>query len=161
SEAQLQIQRSSVDSDIRAADLKVKFAKLDLDKFDEGQRLVDLIESSNKVVQAEAQLAVNRENYTWTTNLAAKGYETKQKIDVDRLAVMNNENALMIATNSTWMLEKFDHPKQREKYLSDYEEAKKELERVKAQSDRKMEQARADLITQSNTLALNQKKLER
>jgi HlyD family secretion protein len=160
-EAQLQIQQSVVESDIRAAELKVRFAKLDLDKFDEGQRLVDLIEASNKVVQAEAQLAVNRENYTWTTNLAVKGYETKQKVDVDRLAVMNNENSLLVASNSIWMLQKFDLPKQREKFLSDHDEAKKELERVKAQSERKIEQYKADMLSQSNTLALNQKKLER
>src|SRR5258708_23744128 len=53
---------SAVESDIRASDLKVKFAKLDLDKFDEGQRMVDLIEASNMVVQAEAQLAVDRKS---------------------------------------------------------------------------------------------------
>ncbi len=160
-EAQLKIQESAVESDIRAAELKVRFAKLDLDKFDEGQKLVDLIEASNKVVQAQAQLAVNRENFIWTTNLAAKGYETKQKVDVDRLAVMNNENLLMVASNSIWMLQKFDLPKQREKFQSDHDEAKKELDRVKAQSARKIEQNKADLLTQSNTLALNQKKLER
>lgn len=160
-EAQLKIQESAVESDIRAAELKVKFAKLDLDKFDEGQRQVDLIEASNKVVQAEAQLAVNRENYVWTTNLAAKGYETKQKVDVDRLAVMNNQNSLMVASNSIWLLQKFDLPKQREKFVSDYKEAMEELQRVKAQSARKIEQNKADLLTQSNTLSLNLKKLQR
>jgi HlyD family secretion protein len=160
-EAQLQIQQSVVESEIRAAELKVRFAKLDLDKFDEGQRLVDLIEASNKVVQAQAQLAVNRENYTWTTNLAAKGYETKQKVDVDRLAVMNNENSLLVASNSIWMLQKFDLQKLGEKFMSDHEEAKKDLARVHAQTERKIEQYKADMLTQSNTLALNEKKLAR
>ncbi len=58
-------------SDIRAAELKVRFAELDLQKFDQGQRMVDLIEASNKMVQAEAQLMVNRETFRWSTNLAA------------------------------------------------------------------------------------------
>ncbi|MFO1500932.1 MAG: efflux RND transporter periplasmic adaptor subunit [Verrucomicrobiota bacterium] len=160
-EAQLEIQKSATNSDIRAAQLKVKFAKLDLDKFDEGQSMVDLIESSNKVVQALAQLAVNRENFTWTTNLAQKGYETKQKVDVDRLAVMNNENALVVASNTLVMLQKFDLPKQREQFVSQYEEAIKELERVIAQSERKIAQYQADLVSQSNTLVLNEKKLQR
>lgn len=160
-EAQLDIQKSATNSDIRAAQLKVTFAKMDLDKFDEGQSMVDLIESSNKVVQAQAQLAVNRENFTWTTNLAQKGYETKQKVDVDRLAVMNNENSLVVANNTLLMLQKFDLPKQRQKFLSDYEEAKKELERVIAQSERKIAQYQADLLSQSNTLVLNEKKLVR
>ena len=38
-----------------------QFAKMDLDKFDEGQKWVEEIEASNKVVQAENQLAVNKE----------------------------------------------------------------------------------------------------
>ena len=160
-EAQLEIQKSATNSDIRAAELKVRFAKMDLDKFEEGQSWVDLVESSNKVVQALSQLAVNRENFTWTTNLALKGYETKQRVDVDRLAVMNNENSLVVASNTLVMLQKFDIPKQRDKFVSDYEEAKKELERVVAQSERKIAQYQADLINQSNTLVLNEKKLQR
>lgn len=160
-EAQLAIQMSATNSDIRAAELKVFFAKMDLDKFKEGQSYVDLIEASNKVVQAQSQLAVNRENFTWTTNLASKGYETKQKVDVDRLAVMNNENSLVVASNTMLMLARFDLPKQLEQFTSAYEEAKAELQRVIAQSERRIAQYQADLLSQSNTLALNEKKLER
>jgi len=40
---------------------------------------VDLVEASNKLVQAEAQLVVNTDTYRNSTNLAAKGYETQQK----------------------------------------------------------------------------------
>ncbi len=158
---QLGIQRSSVESDIRAAELKVYFAELDLKKYEQGQRVVDLVEATNKLVQAEAQLKVNEQNYSWTTNLAARGYETKQKEDVDRLTVLNNRNSLIVASNSIWMLDQFDIPKQRELFLSNLREAKKDLERVQAQSRAKIAQAEADLQTQSNTLALNSKKLER
>jgi HlyD family secretion protein len=78
-QAQLEIQKSATNSDYLAAVLKVKFAKIDREKYEQGQRLVDLIEASNRVVQAEAQLAVNLDTYRNSTNLAAKGYETKQK----------------------------------------------------------------------------------
>jgi HlyD family secretion protein len=160
-EAQLEIQKSTTNSDIRAAQLKVKFALLDLEKFDKGQSLVDTVESSNKVVQTLAQLAVNRDNYFWTTNLRSKGYETKQKEDSDRLAVMNNENSFIVASNTMLMLLQYDLPKQREKFESDFQEATNELGRVILQSERRIAQYQADLISQSNTLALNEKKLDR
>jgi len=48
-----------------------------------------MVEASNKVVQADAQLAVNTATYINSTNLAAKGYETKQRADGDRLALLN------------------------------------------------------------------------
>lgn len=158
---QLEIQRSTTNSDIRAAALKLAFAKLDLEKFERGQRIVDLIEASNKFVQAEAQLAVNLENYNWTTNLFEKGYETKQKLDVDRLAVLNNRNSLIVASNTIWMLQEFDQRKQKETFESNVREAEQELVRVQAQSQRKISQFEADLLSQSNTLSLNLKKLER
>lgn len=160
-EAQLDIQRSTTNSDIRAARLKRDFATLDLQKFQEGQRIVDLIEASNKLVQAEAQLSVNLDTYEKTTNLVAKGYETKQKQDGDFLSVMGNKNSLIVASNQLWMIKEFTHRKQLAQLTSDVEEAGKELERVIRQSERRIAQYVADLLTQSNTLSLNQKKLDR
>lgn len=160
-EQTLEIQRSATNSDIRAAELKLRFAQLELRKFEEGQRVVDLVDASNKLVQAEAQLAVNMDNYINTTNLAAKGYETRQKEDIDRLAVLNNRNSLIVASNGLWLLSNFTHPKQREQLVSDVEEAGNEVNRVVAQSIRRMAQYQADLLTQSNTLILNARKLER
>jgi HlyD family secretion protein len=160
-EQTLEIQRSTTNSDLRAAALKLKFAELDLRKFDEGQRIVDLVDASNKLVTAQAQLAVNLETYLNTRRLAAKGYETKLREDGDRLTVLNNTNSLIVASNNLWMLRTFDHPKQREKFESDVSEAKSELDRVLAQSIRRIAQYEADLLTQSNTLVLNSRKLER
>ncbi|HOX57076.1 MAG TPA: efflux RND transporter periplasmic adaptor subunit [Candidatus Paceibacterota bacterium] len=159
--AQLEIQKSATNSEYLAAQLKLKLARIDLEKYEQGQRLVDLVEASNKLVQAQAQLVVNTDTYRNSTNLAAKGYETKQKVDGDRLTVLNSANALIVASNSIWMLRKFDEVKQLETYRAQVLQAEQELERVVNQNARKMAQYAADLITQSNTLALSEQKLER
>lgn len=160
-EAQLEIMRSATNSDFLAADLKVKFAKIDREKYLQAQEMVDLVEASNKVVQVKAQLAVNLDTYMHSTNLASKGYETKQKVDGDRLSVLNTENAYIVATNQLWMLSKFDMLKSREKYDSDVLQAEQELQRVVSQNNRKMAQYYADLLTQKTTLELSKQKLER
>ncbi len=159
--AQFEIQKSATNSDYLAAQLKLKLAKLSLDKYEQGQRLIDLVEASNKLVQAEAQLVVNTDKYRNSTNLAAKGYETKQTVDGDRLNVLNNANALIVASNSIWMLQKFDEVKQFETFKAEVLQAEQELDRTIIQNVRKMAQYTADLITQSNTLALSEQKLER
>jgi HlyD family secretion protein len=141
--------------------LKLRFAKIDLEKYEQGQRLVDLVEASNRVVAAQAQYSVNYDTYRNSTNLAAKGYETKQKVDGDSLAVLNTANTLIVASNSIWMLERFDSVKQLAKFQADVHQAEQELERVAIQNERKMAQYAADLITQSNTLALSSQKLAR
>jgi len=159
--AQLEIQKSATNSDYLAAELKLKLARIDLDKYQQGQRMVDVVESSNKLVQAEAQLSVNLDTFRNSTNLAAKGYETKQKVDSDRLAVLNTANAVIVASNSMWMLQQFDEVKQIETFKAAVLEAEQELDRVVSQNAQRMAQYSADLITQSNTLALSEQKLER
>ena len=160
-QAVLEIQKSATNSEYLAQQLKLKLARIDLDKYEQGQRAVNLVEASNKLVQAEAQLVVNMETYRYSTNLAAKGYETKQKVDGDRLTVLSSANALIVATNSIWMLQKFDEVKQFETFRAQVLQAEQELDRVVNQNARKMAQYAADLISQSNTLALSEQKLER
>ncbi len=160
-EAQVEIAKSSTNSDFIAADLKVQFAKIDEDKYLQGQRTVDLIESSNKLVQAQAQLLVNSNTYKYSTNLAAKGYETKAKVDGDWLTLLNNQNSLIVASNGITMLLNFDVKKLTKKYASDLMQAEQELDRVVSQNRRKMAQYQADLESQRNTLALNLQKLQR
>jgi HlyD family secretion protein len=159
--AQLEIQKSATNSEYLAQQLKLKLARIDLEKYERGQRAVDLVEASNKLVQAEAQLVVNAEKYRNSTNLAAKGYETQQTVDADRLTVLSSGNALIVATNSIWMLRTFDEVKQHETFRAQVLQAEQELDRVLNQNARRMAQYAADLISQSNTLALSEQKLER
>jgi HlyD family secretion protein len=159
--AQLEIQRSATNSEWLAAMLKLKFAGIDRDKYDQGQRLVDLVEASNKLVSAQAQLEVNSLTLSNSIRLAEKGYETKQRVDTDRLQVLNNLNSLAIASNAIQMLLQFDIPKQTNKYSADVRQATEELARVITQNERRMAQYEADLSAQSNTLILSEKKLAR
>ena len=159
--AQLEIARSATNSDYLAAELKLRFARIDQDKYLKGQRQVDLIEASNKLVQAQAQLAVNLQTFHFTTNLAAKGYETQQKVDADGLAVTNTRNSLIVASNTIYMLETFDIPKLTNQHAADILQAGQELDRVVNQNKRKMDQYFADLNAQINTLKLSEDKLQR
>jgi len=159
--AQLEIQRSATNSEYLAALLKLKFAEIDRDKYDQGQRLVDLVEASNKVVSAQAQLEVNSLTLSNSIRLAEKGYETKQRVDGDRLTVLNNLNSLIVASNAIQMLLEFDVPKQTNKFASDVMQASQELDRVVSQNERRMAQYEADLTAQSNTLVFSKEKLLR
>lgn len=160
-QAQLEIQRSMTNSSIDAAALALRFAEMDRDKFKKGQREVSELEARNKLEAAREQLLVSQENYRFTTNLAASGYETQQRVDSDRLSVIGNNNSVIAASNTLSMLLEFDLEKQREQFDSNVREAKNELDRELAQSVSKIAQNEADLLTQSNTLALSFAKLER
>jgi HlyD family secretion protein len=159
--AQLDIQKSATNSDYLAATLKLKFAQIDREKYLQGQRVVDLMEASNKVIEVRSQLENVLDTYRFTTNLAAKGYETRSRQDQDWLTVLRTQNSLISTSNTIWMLQTFDQPKALQRYDSDVLQAEQELERVVNQNKRRMAQFEADLNSQINTLALSESKLER
>lgn len=157
----LDIQKSQTNSDISAAHLKLDLAKLDLEKFEKGGAAVSLLEASNTLLQAQAQFQVNEEKYRNSYKLFTNSYETKQTLDSDSVALLNSVNSVVRATNAIFLLNEFELKKQKATYEAAVREANKELERVLQQSERRIAQYESDLITQSNTLVLSQRKLDR
>jgi HlyD family secretion protein len=158
---QLEIQKSMVESDIRAADLKLRFAKLDLDRYLQGESLVEFLTASNNITETAEQLTISKETLRWTEELVKNEFEAKTQLDSDRLAVLRQELQLQIRETNLWMVLNFDRPKKIAEFESAVIEAEKDLERVKQQGARQIAQSEADMITQSNTLVLNERKLDR
>jgi HlyD family secretion protein len=159
-EKDLEIQRSVAQSAIDTTELKVKFAKIDLDKYMKGQRLQELRNAEIEITTATSALLLAKDTLEWSEKLFQQGFETKNAVDQGRNQVQDLTLKLEKAQTNLWVLQTFDHPKMMQKYESDLGEAKKELDRVQAQGASKLVQLQADLITQSNSLDLVQKKLD-
>ncbi len=157
----LEIQKSLTDSDVRASELKLEFAKIDLDKYLKGDSFQTLREAQIAAEKLRENLAIAREKLYWSQELFKKDFENKTVVDNDRLSVTNLQLSLEVATNKIWVIQTYEHPKMLRKVQSDLEEAKNDLERVKHQVEAKLAQYRADVETQKNTLALQQRKLDR
>src|SRR5688572_17580582 len=157
----LAIQRSVVESEISAADLKLEFARRDLKKYLEGEarQLKRNLEIEISTVQENLIVATDR--YDWSKKLHAKGFETKSNLDKDQLAVSQYTLKLEQATNALSMFDHFDFPKQKRLLESAVQEAEKELARVKLQGEGKLKQYEADVKTQESTVELNRAKLQR
>lgn len=155
----LEIQRSVSQSAIDAASLKVKFAEIELDKFMKGQRLQELRNAEIEITTVTSDLLLAKDTLDWSEKLFTRGFETKNAVDQAR----NNLQDLTLkkekAQTNLWVISTFDHPKMQSKLSSDLEEAKKELSRAKAQGNAMLTQLTADLITQSNSLVLTERKL--
>ncbi|HAV65384.1 MAG TPA: hypothetical protein DCY13_23790 [Verrucomicrobiales bacterium] len=158
---QLAIQRSQTNSDITAAMINLELAKIDLEKFKEGELAQQRRQLELDVDTFNEQMTVDFERYHFSTNLLAAGFETKAKADADRLTWLRTKKNLQQATNALWMFETFDQNKLLTEYQSKVDEAQQEMARVVAQSRAKIAQFEADVLTQERTLKLNQDKLER
>ena len=160
-EKNLEIQKSVIQSEVDAAQLAVEFAQIDLEKFISGEQLFQKLEAENAITTVQSDLLLAEDELEWSEKLYEKGFETKNALDQSRNKVLDFELKLQSNQTNLWMLQAFDFPKLRRTYESALEEAKKELDRVIAQGEGKMAQYVADLITESNTLVLNEKKLQR
>jgi HlyD family secretion protein len=160
-EEQLAIQRSVVDSEVRAATLKMEFADTDLRRYLEGEHQQNLSQAESDIASIKATLMINEEKAQRSKELFEEGFETKRTLDGDVLALLQSTINLERASNNLAMLKEYDHPRRKRQLESALDEAKEDLKRVVMQGERRLAQYEADVITQRNTLELNRLKLER
>jgi HlyD family secretion protein len=159
--ANLEIERSQVQSLIDTAILNTNFAYIDYRKFIEGDRLQQLRNAEIAIQQGEEALKINQNQLYWSQRLFDQGFEAKTNLERDQTLVTNSLLGLEQARTEYKMLEMYDLPKLEETYVSALIEASNELARVILQATNTLNKAVADLITQSNTLRLNQERLQR
>ncbi len=160
-EQQLDIQKSTVESEIQAATLKVEFAESDLEKFTKGQALQAQRNAQIEITNVLENLQIAQERLDWSEKLYKEGFETKANLDKDRLAVSQSKLKLEQAQRALWMVETFDNPKNKRALEATRQEAKENFDRVKLQGERKLAQFTADVESQKKTLELSQAKLDR
>ncbi|MEW6304139.1 MAG: efflux RND transporter periplasmic adaptor subunit [Verrucomicrobiota bacterium] len=156
----LSIQKSVNDSNIKDAELRVEFAKSDLEKYKEGDWLQQKRKAESLILLAEVELRIAKDTLAWTVELEKKGYETRTKLESDKLAVQQKEIKLEESKEDLRLLTKYDYPKQVRRLQSAVEQAEVELLRIKQRSDAQIASYEADLETRERTLELNQRRLE-
>jgi len=156
-----EIGKSTVESEVQAADLKLEFAKSDLEKYLKADAAQLVRNAQIEVTNVMETLQINDERLEWTEALHKKGFETKGNLDKDRLAVSQGRLKLEQAQKALWMIETFDAPKKKRELEAAMQEAKESLDRVKLQGERKIAQWNADVMSQTSTLDLSKAKLER
>lgn len=155
----LEIMKSTVDSETRAADLAVTFARMDLEKFEELDYDQQLRSAELNIDTSEEALKLAEEKFQWSQKLAEKGFETKATVDRDGLEVSRGSKELETARSTHKMLKEYELTKMKAEFKSVLEEAISELDRVKKQGESKIAQAQADKNSAEATLSLNKEKL--
>ena len=156
-----EIQKNENESNIKAAELKLEFAKMDLDKYLEGDWPQEKRKAEADITIAEEETKRAADKLAWTEKLQEKGYVTRSELEADKLALKKKELELEQAREKLRLLEKYTHPKQMRKLQSEYQEAKKSLERATQRAKSRLAQAKAKVEAQKATLALQNTRLEK
>jgi len=183
-EANYKIQLNQSQSNIKAAELDVKFARLDLEKYlgseaagllEAGTPLESIdfskvlggqalqrkreLESAINLAEAEEKRASNKAE--WTRKLAEAGYVTRMELEADELDLKRKIVAREQAETALDIFLKYEFPRESEKLYSDYLESKRELERVRAKAESENLRAEASMLAAKATLKLQESRLEK
>ena len=159
-EQALLIQKSVVESNVKDTELKLEFARSDLEKYIEGDWPQQKNNAESAITLAAEDLVRAKDRLNWTKVLNDKGYATKADLQADTMAVEQKEVALAQVKEAQLLLIKYTYPKQRRSLEAYVDSWQKELERLKQRSASQVAQAEADLTSRHRTLALQQERLD-
>ncbi|MBN2314784.1 MAG: hypothetical protein JXM79_12710, partial [Sedimentisphaerales bacterium] len=185
------IQKKQNESDVTAAELKVKFSLMDLQKYlgkvvadklvaqatsDLGIDIPSLLddpnalggEASQKLRELDGAITLAEENYEkaayeleWTEKLRAKEYVAENELREDQLTKTRSEIELDKARIALTLFKRYEFAKQAEQLLSDYQEALRELDRTEARARAQLAQAEAKLASAKSTLGTQNQRLNK
>ena len=187
------IQVKQNESDITAAELKMKFALMDFQKYIGESIAKTVIERSgsdpnssfdtllllkdpnslggsasrqlkvlrNDILLAQGQLEKATDVLEGTQKLHDANYASdldlmSAKLDVDRFRIQKES-----AEEALNLYQLYDFPKETEKFLSDYQEAQRELDRTKARARAQLAQAKAKLASARSTFDTQKRRLKK
>ncbi|MBI4657555.1 MAG: biotin/lipoyl-binding protein [Verrucomicrobia bacterium] len=155
----LSIQTNLIGSQIKEAELRVEFAKSDLDKYIEGDAPQQINTATNTIIIRKEQLQRAQDKLDWTQQLFKKGYASKSELEADGLSLMQSKISLDQSEEDLRLFIKYDRPKSQRKLESAWEQAKMELDRLRQRTSNQIAQAEADLRTRQRALELTLEKL--
>jgi HlyD family secretion protein len=156
----LRIQQSLVESQIKEAELRVEFAKSDLEKYIEGDAPQQINTATNAIIIRKEQLQRANDKLEWTQQLFKKGYASKSELEADGLSLVQAKIAVDQSEEDLRLFRKYDMPKSQRRLKSSLEQAELELGRLRQRTSNQIAQAEANLRTSQRALELTHEKLK-
>ncbi len=141
----LEIVKSQAQSDIDTAELTLKFAKDDLNKYIEGEFPKLKTEAEARIKLAEEELGRTEETYNNSLKLYEEKYISRTELQNEEIAKNRKQLDLDLARNNLDLLVNFDYKRNLEQLESDVKQAEMALERTKRKSNANIIQADANL----------------
>ena len=160
-ERQLEILEGQNESNIRKGELKLRLAKLDLEKYELGEWPRQKQDAAFRIDSAEKEHERFQSNFEYSKTLYKKKFITKSEYDRDEFAEYGAQVELEKAKRDLEILENYTHVKDLAQKTSDVSEAEKELERVKQEADNKLSEKQVAVQARKDELALKRQRLQK
>ncbi len=157
----VEIQKSLNETDLKAAELLLQFANVDLEKYQKGDWPLAQSKAESEILIAGEELKRAETKLMWTRKLSEKGYVTQTELIADEIALKKAQVQNRQAIESKAVLEKYTHSKDFAKAKSDVEQANRALERARLKAQSVLKQAEADQTGKKSTYNLSVRRLQK
>lgn len=156
----LAIVKNQAEADVEKAQLDLKFAEMDLKKYEEGEYPQSLQKAETDITIAEEELQRSEDQLAWSKQLVEEGYVTRTELQADELSAKRNRINLDLVKGKLELLKKYTHDQELSKLQSDNKQAIMALERIKRKATANIIQAEAGLRAKDSEYTQMKKKLE-
>ncbi len=134
-EETLRLRELQNESRIAKAELAGMLARLDFEKYVEGEFPKQQMAAEAAVALAEVDVSRAAKRYEYIVRMARKGYETYTQVEKDRITLLKYEHKFNTARRALDVLVTYTHERQFTELQSVAAESKRELVRVRRQAD--------------------------
>ncbi|MGH7150996.1 MAG: hypothetical protein ACREIU_09875, partial [Planctomycetota bacterium] len=160
-QAQIVVTRSRAESDVRAAELALEFARLDLRRYLEADHPLLLRQLQIATALAEEELKRARVQVRDSEALHRDRYLSDAELDADRLRLTRAEYGVENARGLEARFQAYEHPRAKRDWESRVAEAGSAHARTRAQAEATVGEAEKGLSTEKSTLDLEEGKLRK
>ncbi len=157
----LAVAKSQSASDIDKAEQDLKFAQIDLKKYDEGDYPQALQQAETDITIAKEEVQRAAEKLEWSRKLHEQRYLSLVELQADELAKKKAELEHDLAVGRKRVLQEFSHNRDREALVSAVAQATMALDRVKRKAAADLVQAEAELTAKEQEFLRQKTKLEK
>ena len=158
-EQEVQVAKNEGESEVAAAELELTLAKLDLEKYRDGDYPVELQDLKGKIALAKVEVEKAREELQNTRELVKKGFREPEQIRVAEQAVESAQFNLGRDEGQLKVLQDFDYRRKLTEYEAKAAEAERKLERAKSSATAKAKKAQSEFESAESELKLQQEDL--
>lgn len=157
----LEVVRNQAEANIEDAELTLRFARMDLEKYEQGEYPQQLRQSEAEITIAGEELQRASDQLEWSRRLASEGYITRTELQADELTVKRRQLDLELARGRRALLTDFTHVQAAERQRSNIKQAEMALERVRRKARADIVRAESDLRARESEYAQQQARLAR
>lgn len=157
----LEVVRNQAQSDVEKAELDLRFARQDLEKYREGELPREMKAAEATITLAREELSRAEERYTWSQRLYAEKYLSQSELQADELAANKARLDLELAETDLELLRDYTSKKTMAELESAARQTEMALERTIRKANADVVQAEANLKAKQSEFEREQGKLEK